>query len=90
MPKSSKRELATKAKYNAQPEQKSYRAELGRARYAAMKAGKVHEGDGKAIAHKVAHDNGGKATASNTKVQDANENKGWRKGRRGYSVPNVK
>jgi hypothetical protein len=61
MPKSSKQELATKAKYNASPEQKAYRAELGRARYAAEKEGLVRKGDGKHIAHKVAHDNGGSA-----------------------------
>jgi hypothetical protein len=93
MPKSSKQELATKAKYNATPEQKAYRAELGRARYKAMKEGKVREGDGKAIAHKVAHKNGGAATPGNTKVQDAEANKGWRRGQRGkdsYKVPNVK
>lgn len=93
MPKSSKKELATKAAYNATPEQKAYRAELGRARYAAEKAGKVHVGDGKNLAHKVAHDNGGSTAASNLKVQDASANKGWRKGNRGkdsYKVPNVK
>lgn len=90
MPKSSKKELATKAKYNATPEQKAYRAELGRARYAAEKKGLVHVGDGKHIAHKVAHDNGGSAAPSNTKVQDAEANKGWRKGQKGYKVPNAK
>lgn len=85
---SSKKELATKAAYNAQPEQKAYRAELGRARYAAEKAGKVEKGDGKNIAHKVANKNGGAATPANTTVQDAEANKGWRKGQKGYKVPN--
>ena len=90
MPKTSAKSLRTKAAYNATPEQKAYRAELGRARYAAIKAGKVKEGDGTNLAHKVAHKNGGKATEGNLKVQDAEANKGWRKGRKGYDVPNVK
>jgi hypothetical protein len=90
MPKSSKQELKTKAAYNATPEQKAYRAELGRARYAAEKKGLVHEGDGKNMAHKVAHKNGGSVAPTNLKVQDASANKGWRKGQKGYKVPNVK
>ena len=90
MPKSSPAKLAYQKAYNARPENVKRREENNAARREAMKAGLVHKGDGKDIAHKVALDNGGGNTKGNTKVQDASENRGWRKGQKGYQVPNVK
>jgi hypothetical protein len=39
------------AKYNRKPEQKKRRAQRNAARRKMMKAGKVHKGDGKDVAH---------------------------------------
>lgn len=40
------------AKYNAKPEQKKKRAARNKARREMIRAGKVHKGDGKDVAHK--------------------------------------
>ncbi len=40
------------AKYNAKPEQVKRRMARNRARYAMIKAGKAHKGDGKDVEHK--------------------------------------
>lgn len=48
------------AKYNRKPEQKKRRAQRNAARRKMMKAGKVHKGDGKDVAHldnNTAHNN---------------------------------
>lgn len=48
------------AKYNSKPEQKKRRAQRNAARREMMKAGKVHKGDGKDVAHldnNTAHNN---------------------------------
>jgi hypothetical protein len=75
-------------KYQARPEQVKNRVARNAARRDALKQGLVHKGDGKDIAHKQALDNGGSNAKSNVSVQSAAENRGWRKGRKGYSVPN--
>lgn len=85
MPKSSPAKLAYQKKYNAQPEMVNRREENNRARYQAMKAGKVKKGDGKDVAHIVAMDSGGKTVPSNLKVESAKKNRGWRKSS-GYKV----
>lgn len=90
MTKSSAAKLAYQKEYNARPENIKKRVENNAARREAIKDGKVHVGDGKDIAHKRALENGGGNAPSNLKVQDAGDNRGWRKGRKGYSVPNVK
>ena len=90
MPKSSPAKLAYQKAYNARPEEKARRAEIGRERYALEKQGKVHVGDGKDVSHKVANANGGKATPGNVFVEDAGKNRDWRRGQRGYKVPNTK
>ena len=90
MPKSSAAKLAYQKEYNARPDNIKKREENNAARREAIKDGKVHVGDGKDIAHKRALENGGTNAKGNLKVQDASANRGWRAGRKGYSVPNVK
>ena len=90
MPKSSPAKLAYQKKYNAQPEQKALGVERRRERRHAIAEGKVAIGDGKDLAHKKAADNGGKTTKGNLKVESASSNRDWRKGRKGYSVPDEK
>ena len=85
MPKSSKAKLAYQKAYNAQPEMVNRREENNRARYQALKDGKVKKGDGKDVAHIVALDNGGKTVPSNLKVESAKKNRAWRKSS-GYKV----
>ena len=86
MPKSTPGKLAYQKAYNAKPEIIKRREENNQARYQALKAGKVHKGDGKDVAHVVAMDSGGKTTPGNLKVESAKKNRGWRK-ESGYTVP---
>lgn len=76
--------------YNARPEQKEARAQRNAARREAEREGKVSKGDGKDVAHKTAIKNGGTNAPSNLKVQDKEDNRGWRKSQKGYRVPNEK
>lgn len=75
--------------YQGTPEQIKKRAERNHARLEVKK--KLGEAaiKGKDIGHKRALDNGGSNKSSNTEVQSVAENRGWRKGRKGYSVPDV-
>lgn len=90
MPKSSEKKIAYQAAYNRQPAQKALGVERRRERRHAIADGKVAIGDGKDLAHKRAADNGGKTTPANLKVESASTNRDWRKGRKGYKVPNEK
>ena len=54
MPKSSKRELATKAKYNKKPSVQKKRVANNKARREALRDGRVKKGDGKDV-HHVGH-----------------------------------
>jgi hypothetical protein len=90
MPKSSKAKLEYQKAYNAKPEQKELGVERRRERRHAIAAGKVAIGDGKDLAHKRAADNGGSTSKANLKVEAASTNRDWRKGRKGYSVPDEK
>ena len=81
------KELAWQAAYNKRPEEAAKRSLNNKARYVALKDGKVKVGDGKDIAHVKALNNGGTNTPGNTKVQPAKKNRGWRKGESGYVVP---
>jgi hypothetical protein len=89
MPKSSPAKLAYQKAYNATEKQKELGVERRRTRRHLIADGKVHIGDGHDIAHKVAADNGGKMTPKNIKIEDAKENRGWRKAS-GYRVPTDK
>ena len=88
MPKTSAEALRKKAAYNRRPEIQDRRVQNNAARREALREGLVKKGDGKDVAHRVALDNGGGNTKGNLTVQDRTTNRGWRKGRKGYSVPN--
>lgn len=88
MPKSTKKELEYQKEYNARPENVKKRVANNAARREAIKDGRVKKGDGKEVAHKRALNNGGDNSPSNLKVQDGSKNAGWRKGQKGYKVPN--
>ena len=90
MPKSSKAKLAFQKEYNARPENVKRREANNAARREMIREGKAHVGDGKDVAHKRALDNGGGNSKGNLEMQSRDENRGWRKDRKGYSVPNVK
>jgi hypothetical protein len=63
------------AKYNAKPEQKKRRAQRNAARRKMEKAGRVHKGDGKDVAHldnNTAHNN-----RSNLAVQSKAKNRSF-------------
>lgn len=90
MPKTSPAKLAYMKAYNNRPERIEAREEANKARYQALRDGKVKKGDGKDVAHITALDSGGKTVPGNTKVQSAKANRGWRKGEKGYTVPKAK
>lgn len=90
MPKTSAKKLAYMKEYNNKPERIEAREEANKARYQAMRDGKVKKGDGKDVAHVVALDSGGKTVPGNTKVLSAKTNRGWRKGESSYKVPKAK
>ena len=69
------------AKYNSKPEQKKRRAQRNAARAKMMKAGKVHKGDGKDVAHK--DNNTGNNSRSNLAVQSKAKNRSFPRNSRG-------
>jgi hypothetical protein len=86
MTKSTPAKLAFQKSYNAQPQMVKRREANNLARKHAVKDGKVHVGDGRDVAHIVALDSGGSHADSNTKVESAHANRGWRAGESGYKV----
>ena len=70
-----KREYET---YQGKPEQIKKRAMRNAARAKMAKAGKVHKGDGKDVAHKVALDKGGNNTTG-LRVESASANRSFRR-----------
>ena len=88
MPKSSKAKLAYQGQYNNRPDQVKKQTLRKAAWRAALATGAKKKGDGKDVAHKVALDNGGDNKPGNTRLEPASANRNWRKGRKGYSVPN--
>lgn len=79
MPKSSKKELATKAKYNRRPDVQAKRVANNKARREAIADGRAKKGDGKDVHHVKPLDKGGSTAKSNTKVVSKKTNRGWRK-----------
>lgn len=69
------------AKYNSKPEQKKRRAQRNAARAKMMKAGKVHKGDGKDVAHK--DNNTAHNSRSNLAVQSKAKNRSFPRNSRG-------
>ena len=72
--------------YNARPDQVAKRVKRNAARREMMADGKVSKGDGKDVDHKKPLKNGGTNAKSNLKVTSQTANRGWRKGKSGYSV----
>jgi hypothetical protein len=71
--------------YHSKPEQKKKRAQRNKARRMLEREGKVSKGDGKDVAHKKSLKSGGTSSRKNLKVSSQKSNRGWRKGKSGYS-----
>lgn len=65
-------------KYQGTPEQIKKRAMRNAARAKMMKAGKVHKGDGKDVAHVVALDKGG-SNKTGLRVESASANRSFKR-----------
>jgi hypothetical protein len=65
-------------KYQGSEEQKKNRAARNAARAKMMKAGKVHKGDGKDVAHRVAFDKGG-SNKDGVRVESASANRSFKR-----------
>ena len=70
--------------YHGTEKQKEARAQRNAARREAEREGKVHKGDGKDVDHKTPIRKGGTNADSNVRVVDKEDNRGWRKGKKGY------
>ena len=79
MTKTSKKALATKAKYNKKPSVQKKRVVNNKARRQALRDGRATKGDGTHVDHKVPLDKGGSTAKSNTRIVSAKVNKGSRK-----------
>lgn len=66
------------AKYQGTAEQKKNRAARNAARAKMMKAGKVHKGDGKDVAHVKAFDKGG-SNKTGLRVESASTNRSFKR-----------
>lgn len=64
--------------YQGSEEQKKNRAARNAARAKMMKAGKVHKGDGKDVAHRVAFDKGG-SNKDGVRVESASANRSFKR-----------
>ena len=73
------------AEYESSPEQVKNRVERNRARAKLMKAGKVHKGDGKDVAHVVAADKGG-SIKDGVRVESASKNRSFKRDSKGNLV----
>ena len=74
MQRNYKREYAT---YQGTTQQKKRRAMRNKARRTMLRAGKVHKGDDKDVAHKVALSRHGGNTQSNWKVESTSRNRSF-------------
>jgi hypothetical protein len=72
------RKYTNAAIYEASPEQVKNRGERNKARAKLMKAGKVHKGDGKDVAHIVAADKGG-SIKDGVRVESASKNRSFKR-----------
>jgi hypothetical protein len=72
------RKYKNAAKYEDSPEQVKNRVARNAARNKLMKAGKVHKGDGKDVAHKKAFDKGG-SNADGVRVESASANRSFKR-----------
>lgn len=85
MPKSTPHKLAYQKEYNARPEIMHRRVMQTKARRQAVREGRAHPGDGMAVDHIHALDDGGGGGRKNLRVVKESVNKGWRKGTSTYS-----
>jgi hypothetical protein len=83
------RDYTNATRYEEDPAQVKHREERNKARRELEKEGRARKGDGKDVGHKQALANGGSNNISNVKMQSVKSNRGWRRHRPGYSVPNV-
>ena len=72
------RKYKNAAKYEDSPEQVAHRVQRNAARRKLMKAGKVHKGDGKDVAHIIALDKGG-SNKDGVRVESAAGNRSFRR-----------
>jgi hypothetical protein len=72
-------------KYHARPEQKKNRASRNAARAKMTKAGKVHKGDGKDVAHVKAFDKGG-TNKTGLRVESKSANRSFLRDKKGNLV----
>ena len=87
MAKTAQQKKSDKA-YAARPEQIAKRVERNAARRKLMAEGVVHKGDGLEVDHKTPLARGGSGRArGNLKAIPAAENEGWRKGKKGKTLP---
>jgi len=85
MAKTPESKLKYQAKYEESPKRIKIREEQNLARQHALKAGRVHKGDGKEVDHVKPLVNGGAAKDSNTRIVSEKVNRSWRKGQSGYN-----
>lgn len=71
--------------YHSKPAQKKRRAARNKARRIMQREGRVKKGDGKDVGHKKSLKSGGTSARRNLTVQSRKSNRGWRKGKSGYS-----
>lgn len=79
MPQTPERHREYMAEYQKKPENVEKRVARNRARQQAIREGRARVGDGKDVDHIKPLDKGGSTAASNTRVIDRSENRGWRK-----------
>ena len=72
------RKYGNAVKYENSPEQVKKREERNKARYKALKEGKVHKGDGMDVAHKKALDKGG-SNKDGVKIEKASTNRSFKR-----------
>lgn len=72
------RKYGNAVKYEDTPEQVKKREARNRARYKALKEGKVHKGDGMDVAHKKALDKGG-SNKDGVKIEKASANRSFKR-----------
>ena len=73
------------AEYHSKPEQVANRSKRNQARRALEKDGRVTKGDGKDVNHKNPIAKGGGNGKSNLEVTTKKQNRGWRRGKSGYT-----
>ena len=83
--KDSAQKLAYDKKYESSPQQVKNREARNQARRALEKKGAVSKGDGKDVDHRTPLATGGSNKSTNWDVKSQTANRGWRKGKSGYT-----